>query len=394
MSIQARRRRILISGASIAGPAAAYWLARYGFDVTLVEKAASLRGGGYPIDIRGAAMTAARRMGLGPALAAAHIRTRKLTFVDAQGQVSAVLNPNAVTGGLDGQDVELPRGELATLLYAATKDTIDYRFGQSIAALEDGPDGVAVSFADGRHENFDLVIGADGIHSNTRKLVFGREEQFTKRIGFCFAGFAMPNRFSLSHEGITWNAPGRMATLYAAGGQDYVHALLAFAHDGAPREAAEQHRLVREAFAGAGWHIPQMLAASEVAEDFYFDSIAQVRMPAWHSGRVVLVGDAAYGPSFLTGQGTSLALAGTYVLASEIARHDEVGAALAAYETRLRLFVELNQATVADGQMMMLPASTEQLEARNAALAAMPADAAAGEPAHDALDLGDYEALL
>lgn len=391
------RRRVLISGASIAGPAAAYWLNRYGFEVTVVERAASVRDGGYPIDVRGAAMVAAERMGLRPPLQAAHIHTRRMSFVDSTGAVSGSLDPNAVTGGVSGQDVELPRGALAAMLFGLTRDHVDYRFGQSIQTLDEQADAVAVTFADGSQENFDLVIGADGLHSNTRKLIFGPEGQFTRNIGFCFAGFAMPNRFGLSREGVTWNVPGRMATLYAAGGQDYVHGLLAFAHDGVVRDASEQRRLTAQVFAGDGWHIPQMLAALEQAPDLYFDSIQQVRMPSWHKGRVALVGDAAYGPSFLTGQGTSLALAGAYVLASEIARHQGHTAAFAAYQHRMRPYVEANQAMVEQGQMMIIPTSAAQLDDRNAALGGLLAGAdgsAEGETAHEALDLADYVSML
>lgn len=397
MSTKTHRGRILVSGASVAGPAVAYWLDRYGYDVTLVERSASLRGGGYPIDLRGAAMVAAERMGLLPQLQAAHINTRRVTFVDQYGVVSGSVEPGVFTGSVSGKAVELPRGELARMLFERTREHVHYRFGQSIAAVQDAPHGVAVTFQSGLEQNFDLVIGADGLHSNTRKLVFGPEAQFTRRIGFSFAGFAMPNTFGLSHEGVTWNVPGLMATLYAAGGQDYVHGLLAFAHDGVVRDAGEQRRLVRQVFAGYGWHIPAMLEAMDRAEDFYFDIIEQVRMPVWHSGRVVLVGDAAYGPSFLTGQGTSLALAGAYALASEIARHSDYASGLAAYDQRLRPFVLANQATVEEGQAMVIPATVEQLQARNAALEAMASsnDAVSPEqPAHDALDLRDYLSLL
>ncbi|MHC1550204.1 FAD-dependent monooxygenase [Phyllobacterium sp. K27] len=397
MSIAPCRGRILVSGASVAGPVVAFWLTRYGFEVTVVERAPSLRASGYPIDLRGAAMVAAERMGLLPQLLAAHIGTRRMTFVDEAGAVLARVEPDVVTSNVSARAVELPRGELAAMLFDLTREHVDYRFSQSIMALEDGPEHVAVTFQDGLQETFDLVIGADGLHSNTRKLVFGAEAQFTKNAGFCFAGFAMPNTFGLNREGVTWNVPGRMATLYAAGGQDYLHGLLAFAHDGVVRDAGEQRRLVQRTFAGYGWHVPQMIDAMDRAEDFYFDTIQQVRMPSWHKGRVALVGDAAYAPSFLTGQGTSLALAGAYVLASELAHHPDHASALAAYEERLRPFVSANQATVDEGQAMVFPTSIEQLQFRNAAIQGMHSAAEAapeGQAPHDALDLRDYVAML
>jgi 2-polyprenyl-6-methoxyphenol hydroxylase-like FAD-dependent oxidoreductase len=390
----------LISGASIAGPTVAYWLKRHGFDVTVVERSSSIRLGGYPIDLRAAAMGVAQRMGLLPDLLAAHVHSQRATFVDSDGREVAVVDPEWVHGGVRGRDVELPRGVLAALLAGLTEERVTYRFNKSIAGLEDDGTGVQVTFDDGTRERFDIVIGADGVHSTTRALVFGEEAQFAHPLGFCFAGFSVPNSLALDREAVIANAPGRMAAIYAAGSlPETAFALLAFAHPyrlgREARDIAFQRDLTAKAFAGAKWQLPALLDAMERAEDFYFDSVEQVRMPTWSSGRVVLVGDAAYALSFLTGQGSSLALTGAYVLASELARHRDHRAAFAAYERKLRPFVELNQATVTEGTASMIPVTPEQLAQRAASLRAVSATPASEDTAravHGALDLSEYNA--
>jgi 2-polyprenyl-6-methoxyphenol hydroxylase-like FAD-dependent oxidoreductase len=233
-----KKRTVLVSGVSIAGPALAYWLHRFGFEVTLVERARELRGGGYPIDIRGTALGVIERMGLSAAIRAEHVDTRRLTFVDVAGEVVGEIRPEAVTGGVAGRDIELPRGQLARILYSAVRDDLETLFDDSIAALRDSDAGCDVTFRSGRRRTFDLVIGADGLHSNTRQLLLGPEAQFQRYLGFCFAGFSMPNDLGLAHEGVTWNVPGKAATLVRTGRQ------LAVARDpGVPADAAASNHL-------------------------------------------------------------------------------------------------------------------------------------------------------
>ena len=395
----ANGRRVLVSGASIAGPATAYWLDRYGFDVTLVEKAATIRLGGYPIDLRAVAMDVAEQMDLRPALLDADIDSQRVTLLDGDGDVVVALDPKWIHGGVPGRDVEIARGELTSLLSGLTEDRIPRRFNTSIAALEEDGTGVEVTFDDGSRGRFDIVIGADGVHSNTRALVFGDEAQFSKPIGFCFAGFSISNTLGLDREALISNVPGRMVAIYAAGSlPEKVFVLMAFAHPYRlgrdARDPAFQRDLTAKAFAGAGWQVPELLRAMQTADDLYFDHVEQIRMPAWTRGRVALVGDAAYAPSFLTGQGSSLALTGAYVLASELARHPDHRDAFTAYERKLRPFVEVNQATVAQGMVGMIPATSEQLEQRAVGLkeiagtSALDGDTA--RPEHSALDLSEY----
>ncbi|MFD3733122.1 FAD-dependent monooxygenase [Streptomyces sp. NPDC058632] len=386
------KRKVLISGASISGPALAYWLHRSGFAVTVVEKAGALRGGGYPIDIRGTATEVVRRMGVLPQLQDAHIDSRRCTFLDADGGEVASVEAHAVAGGVEGQDLEVRRGDLATTLHAAVRDDVEFLFDDSIDTLDQSERGVDVTFHSGRRRAFDLVVGADGMHSHTRESLFGPEERFHRYLGYCFAIFTMPNTFGLSRELVMWNTPGRAAALYAVGDNDELHAFLNFHQPEPPfyalRNPDAQRDLVATVFACAGWEVPGMVDAMRDADDLFFDTAGQIRMPHWSSGRVVLVGDAAYAPSFLTGQGSSLALVGAYMLAHALATNRDHTAAFAAYERDVREFVAMNQALVDNGAATLFPTTVRALEQRNTMLrdlATMPF--ATARPAHSALAL-------
>lgn len=390
-------RTVLISGAGIAGPATAYWLHRYGFDVTVVERASAARGGGYPIDIRGTALKVVERMGILPQLRAAHIETRRITFVDPDGDPIAAVRPDALAGGTEGSDLEVRRGDLTGIIYGTVRDDVEFRFDDSVAALREHEHGVDVEFRSGARRTFDFVIGADGLHSKIRSLVFGPEQQFHHYLGYCFAGFTMTNDFGLSHEGVLWNTPGRSAALYAVGDRPQLHGFLNFALPDAPFEAfrdpAAQRDLVAAVFAGDGWEIPRMIADMRAAEDLFFDVVGQIHLPRWSSGRVALVGDAAYAPSFLTGQGSSVALVGAYMLAGELATNPGHAAAFTAYESGMREFVRLNQALVTEGEASLFPNTAEALEQRNAALRELVTlPAAEGRAAHSALTLPTFAA--
>jgi 2-polyprenyl-6-methoxyphenol hydroxylase-like FAD-dependent oxidoreductase len=385
------QRTALISGASISGPALAYWLTRAGFAVTVVEKAGALRGGGYPIDIRGTAVEVIRRMGILPQLREVHIDLRRYTFLNADGtEVASV--PGAGDGDGDARDLEVRRGDLASRLYAITRDDVDFLFGDSIDVVEQSGGKADVTFRSGRRRTFDLVVGADGMHSRTRESLFGSEERFHRYLGYCFAIFTMPNTFGMSRELLMWNAPGKAAALYAVDDSDELHAFLTFHHPEPPpralRAPGAQRDLVASAFAGAGWQVPKLVDVMRDAADLYVDTAAQIRMPHWSRGRVALVGDAAYAPSFFTGQGSSLALAGAYMLARALAVNRDHTAAFTAYERDFRGFVTANQALVGAGGATLFPSTAQALEQRNTMLrrlGSMPA--ATARPAHSALVL-------
>ncbi|MEU9189021.1 FAD-dependent monooxygenase [Streptomyces sp. NPDC048484] len=391
----AAKRKVLISGASISGPALAYWLHRSGFAVTVVEKADALRAGGYPIDVRGTATEVVRRMGILPRLRDAHIDSTRCTFLHADGSKVASVSPSAVVGSVEGQDIEVRRGDLAASLYATVRDDVEFLFGDSIDTLDQSDQEVDVTFRSGQRRTFDLVVGADGMHSHTRESVFGPEEQFHRYLGYCFAIFTMPNTFGLSRELMLWNTPGKAAALYAVGDNDELHAFLNFHQPQPPfdalRNPGAQRDLIATTFAGAGWEVPGMVDAMRDADDLFFDTAGQIRMPHWSSGRVALVGDAAYAPSFLTGQGSSLALVGAYMLANALATNRDHTAAFAAYERGVREFVTMNQALVDTGAATLFPTTARALEQRNKMLrdlVTMPSPTA--RPAHSALTLPEF----
>lgn len=387
--------KVLISGASIAGPALAHWLQRAGFDVTIVEKAPALRAGGYPIDVRGTALDAVRRMGILPRLRDLHISTERLTFLAGDGEEVASLDANTVIGGVDGQDLEIRRGDLIHTLDDLIRDDVEIRFGDSVDTLAQREAGVDVTFRSGRQATYDLVIGADGLHSATRELLFGDEKQFHHYLGYSFAGFTLPNDFGLHREGLVWTVPGKGAALYAVLDSKEIHGFLSFYREDPPLEAFRdpeaQRDLVAAIFADEGWEIPRLVEAMREADDLFFDVVSQIHLPQWTDGRVALVGDAAYAPSFLTGQGTSLALVGAYVLGHALATIPDHTKAFAAYESRLRDFVERNQATVSHGQATLFPTTVEALEERNAALRQLTVTPApTPRPEHSALTLPDF----
>jgi len=401
-----KSRSVLISGASIAGPALAYWLDRYGFDVTVVERADAIRSGGYPIDVRGSAIDVVERMGVLAQLRSAHIDTRKLTFADADGSPIATIAPEDLSGGAAGRHIELPRGALTSVLYDLTRDReVRYQFDDSIDVLEDDGAGVDVRFRSGAEQRFDIVIGADGMHSNTRALVFGPEAPFNRYLGFCFNLFSLPNDLGLSHEAVVYAEPGRLAGVYAVGDSRTLHAFLNFAADEPPfhsqMDVDRQRQRTAEIFSHGGWEVPRLVAAMQRADDLFFDTVSQIHMPRWSLGRVALVGDAAHAPSFLSGQGSSLALVGAYVLAGELAAHADPADAFASYERMARPFMEANQALASKkGGSLLMPRTQEELDARNATLAAMqtsgeaPSHSERSRHAHNLLRLPDYARWL
>ena len=224
-------------------------------------------------------------MGILPRLRDAHIDLRRLTFLDGDGSEVASVHPHAVTGGVEGRDLEVRRGELTDALHTAVRDDVEFLFNDSIDTLDQSADGVDVTFRGGGQRTFDMVFGADGTHSRTRELVFGPEARFHRHLGYCFAVFTMRNTFGLSHETVMWNTPGRAAALYAVGEDDEVHAFLTFAQPEPPFDAfanpETQRDLVTTVFADAGWEVPGMLAAMHEADDVFFDGVSQIRMPRW-----------------------------------------------------------------------------------------------------------------
>ena len=339
-------KTVLISGASIAGTTLAYWLRKHGCTPTVVERAPALREGGYKIDIRGAALDVVERMGVMPAIRAVPTDVRGGTIVTAEGKQAASMDGDTF-GGRESHDAEILRGDLNRILFDLTKDDVEYLFDDSIATLADGPDGVTVTFAGGSTRTFDLVVGADGLHSHTRSLAFGPEDKLVRDMGYYVSIFSVPNHLDLDRWEMTYVAPRRTALTYATAREPGAKAMFLFSADeitAGRRDRAQQERLLTDAYAGEGWEVPQLLAGVSSSPDFYFDSLSQVHLESWSTGRVALVGDAAYCASPASGQGTSLALVGGYILAGELAAAGgEHTAGFAAYEREMRPFAERNQ---------------------------------------------------
>jgi 2-polyprenyl-6-methoxyphenol hydroxylase-like FAD-dependent oxidoreductase len=339
--------RVLVAGASIAGPALAHWLRRRGAEVTVVERAPELRPGGQAVDARGVAKEVIRRMGLDAAVRAACTDTAGAHTVDADGNVLETFRADDHGGDGFIADIEILRGDLSQVLYDDTRDGVEYVFGDRIAELSQDADGVDVVFAGGDRRRFDLVIGADGLHSQLRAMVFGPREHFIRHLGLVLAFYSVPNEFGVDRWMIDHQEAGRSAGLRPIPDTTRAMAMFSFPavdFDVDHRDVAAQKRLLRERMDGFGWLTQRILAHVDDTPDFYLDQVAQVVMDRWSSGRVGLLGDAAFCASPLSGAGTGLALVGAYLLAGELAAAGwDPEAGFTGYEARMRSFVEANQ---------------------------------------------------
>lgn len=323
---------VLISGASIGGPALAYWLNRYGFQVTIVEKAPDLRPGGQAIDFKGKAhLDLLKQMGILEEIRRRRTSGEDQEFVDAKGRRIA-LYPNSFTGG----DLEIQRGELAMIMHERTKDVCEWVFGDSITSLTETATGVHATFERGAPRTFDLVVGADGIHSNVRRLTFGPESDYVKHLGHYYGMAQIKERFG--PMGQLYNEPGRMI---AAGGTK-APAFFVFAADVLDYnryDLEERKEIIASHYTGMGWRTADIVAAIRRSDDVYLDSVAKVNMDRYTKGRIALVGDAGYGNT-LAGFGSGLALVAAYVLAGELALADDHQTAFRRYDEILLAHVK------------------------------------------------------
>jgi 2-polyprenyl-6-methoxyphenol hydroxylase-like FAD-dependent oxidoreductase len=339
--------RVLVTGASIAGPALAHWLSRRGAEVTVVEQAPGLRPGGQAVDARGVAKEVIRRMGLDAEVRAACTDTAGAYTVDAEGKVLETFRAEDNDGDGYISEIEILRGDLSQVLYDDTRDGVEYIFGDRIAELSQDADGVDVTFAGGERRRFDLVIGAEGLHSALRAMVFGPREQYVRHLGLVLAFYTVPNEFGLDRWMLGYQEAGRSAGLRPVPDATRAIAMLSFPapdFDIDYRDVEAQKRLLREQMAGFGWETQRILAHLDDTPDFYLDQVAQVVMDRWHVGRVGLLGDAAFCASPMSGAGTGLALVGAYLLAGELAAADwDPEAGFAGYEERMSDYVDANQ---------------------------------------------------
>ncbi len=361
---------VLVAGAGIGGPALAFWLHRLGVRVTVVERARALREGGQAVDFRGASHLAVlERMGLLEAVKAKRTPPGDLVLLGRDGNSSVVL-PASFTGG----DVEIFRGDLSRIFFDATAADCEYRWGDEITALAEDEGGVHVTFRRAPAQRFDLVVGADGLHSGVRQMMFADEERILRHLGYHVAGFTVPNFLGLARGMQVYSAPGRGVALSAGRYPDELRATMVFRGPplpaGTSRESVQMDILPRT-FATLGWHAPRIVRELSRATDLYFDALSLVRAPAYSRGRIALLGDAGYGGT-MGGNGTGLAVMGAYVLAGEIARARDAGrgdelasVAFAAYETRMRPYAERCQAGARHSGGFFAPRSRVSLALRD-----------------------------
>lgn len=356
---------VLVSGASIAGPALALNLARLGARVTVVEKAPEVRGGGFAVDFRGHVhRTVLTAMGIWDEIHDRQTHMGRQIVVDADGSPRVDLPAEMMSG-----DVEIFRGELAQIMYERTKDSVEYVFGDSITSLTQDAQGVDVTFERGAPRRFDLVVGADGLHSNTRRLTFGDESRYLRFFDHYVAGFDIPNHLGLDRTGRLYSEPGRCVGISNYDGDpERAGALLVFRSEELSydrRDVTAVKRILAERFAGMGWEAPAVLKALEEADDLYFDAIAQIHVDRLTKGRVALLGDAGYGAT-MGGMGTGVAIVGAYVLAGELAlAGGDFRTAFAEYETLVRDFAKGCQKISGNAGPFFAPATERRIRSRD-----------------------------
>ncbi|SPM29181.1 FAD-binding domain [Mycobacterium terramassiliense] len=364
--------KIAIVGAGIAGPTLGYWLWRYGHEPTLIEKAPRLRTGGYVVDFWGGGYTVAERMGLTSQLHAAGYAVQELRLVDRDSRKVGGFSAELFRRNLDGRFVTIPRSDLAAMIHRSIDDHVETLFGESVSAITQDDAGVRVTFERAQSRPFDLVVGADGIHSPVRGLVFGPESTFEADLGYRVAAFeAEGYRPRDECVYLAYTTPGRMLARFAMRGEKTLF-LFVFTADHLsgpdPQDLSEVRTTLKEVFGDAGWECPEILRALDGAPEVYFDRVSQIVMDRWSQGRVALVGDAAAAVSLLAGEGTGLAMVQAYVLAGELSRagadHPE---AFRRYERRLRPIVEARQRSARAFASMFAPKTALGLWTRNTA---------------------------
>lgn len=352
--------RILISGASISGPVLAYWLARNGFEVTVVERAPQLRKtGGHAVDLFRPAMEISEMMGVLPQIHALQTGTDELMLRREGARRATRLDFGKIYGAISERHVEIMRDDLSEVYYRAGADDVEYLFDDSITSIS--PDG-DVTFEHAAPRGYDVIVGADGLHSNVRRLTFGNDAARTRYLGGCLAVESVPKSFAREGEMSLYLGAGRMAGIYTAQPLDDARALFLFRSKNVPtyhhRDVRRQRELLTNAFREMDPAVDSWLAALDHAPNFYFDSIVQLEMDTWSRGRVTLVGDAGYCPGPAVGGSTSIAVLGAYILAGELTRFDgDYTQAFAAYERAMAQPVRHSRAFARTAARTLVPAS-------------------------------------
>jgi 2-polyprenyl-6-methoxyphenol hydroxylase-like FAD-dependent oxidoreductase len=390
--------KVAISGAGIAGGTLAYWLLHAGHEPIMIEHAPSLRTGGYIMDFWGVGCTVAERMGVLPAVRAAGYQVGEVRFLDDDGRRVGGFSVDALRNLTQGRLTSVARSALAREIYRSVEGRVETLVNDQISAIDEHDDGVRIMLQSGGQRDVDIVVGADGLHSQVRKLIFGPEDHFEKDLGYRFAVFESAGYAPRDKDVyVIHSATSRQLARFALRDGRTLFLLvfkIELMNGKEPGSTAETHALLRSIFADAGWESAPILAAMGTADDLYFDKVSQIRMPSWRRGRVVLVGDAGMAVSFLAGEGAGLAITEAYVLAGELARAEgDYKSAFTAYENRLRPFIEGKQHTAENFAATFVPQTPFGIWLRNQAtkLMALPGAASLmlGQSLRDDFSLPD-----
>jgi len=337
---------VIIQGAGIAGAALAFWLHRFGCETTIVERSPVLRSGGQAIDVRGTALEVVKRMGLLDEIKAQHTRFQGMTVYDEDGNEIERTTERTLGHRKEDGEIELFHDDLSKTLHAHIGGASTYIFADEVVGFDEGANDVSLTLRSGRKLKADVIVGADGVNSGLRRLAFGADAQFLRHLGFYGGIYSAPNMLHLEDWQLVVRTASRGVIVYPTLDNAELRVGLYYASDDpdpASGQLEKQRNLFKQHCGDIGGPFGAAVAAIDGADDLYASPIAQVRMERWSAGRIVLVGDAAFCPSPLTGQGTSLALVGAFVLAQELALQGDLAARLARYEHRLRGFVTANQ---------------------------------------------------
>ena len=386
--------KIIINGIGIAGPTLAFWLTRAGHEVLLVDEAPALRSGGYVVDFWGIGYDIIERMGLLPEIRRLGYQMRELRLVGRDGHPRGGFSVSAFERATGDRFTTVARSDISATIYRAIEGKVEAIFGDSVAGIEEHARGVHVTFDHAPARDADLVIGADGLHSRVRRLAFGVDREPITPLGYHVAAFQAEGyrpRDELVYVG--YGLPGRQISRFAMRGDRTLFLFILrdeYIRSGAPTE------VLREAFAGAGWEWPAIEQELLRTDALYFDTVSQVRMDRWSTGRTALVGDAAACVSLMAGEGTGLAIAEAYILAGELNRRGgDHRAAFERYEARLRPLLRTKQAAAKSFAASFAPRTAFGIALRNGVtkLMRIPALATflAGRALRDDITLPDYD---
>lgn len=370
-----KNKNILISGAGIAGTSLAFWLKKFGFNPTIIESAPKLREGGYAIDFMGAGFNVAEKMGITKELEKADIDISKVAFVDNNNNEKGGMNYRKIKQLMNNRAVTLLRSDLAKIIYENLNNEVEIIFGDTIDKIQQDNEQVTVTFRSGTSRIFDLLIGADGLHSNVRHLAFGDEAQFEKYYGYYTASFTLANYENKDRDFSMCNVPGKQVAVYSYS-KSRTAAFFVFTSPEKLKyehhDTEKQKQILRNEFAHVGWKCPEILSKMDSSSDFYFDTISQIQMDNWSKGRVSLVGDACDCPSLLSGKGSTLAMVGAYILAGELKlAKGDYKTAFAQYERLFKPFMDKKQKSAKGFAKSFVPQSNFGIWVRNQALKLM-----------------------